>query len=87
MQVVYDSHGKHVGGKFSNPDINSPTVRKEFDEQMNFWLNEWLPKQKEIAATPDGVKPPEKDPSEKTAPAAKESSPGTPPTKTLTPKP
>lgn len=50
-QSKYDEAGKIVRGsgvKFDQ-DINSPEVKKTFAAEMNFWLKDWLKKEKKSA--------------------------------------
>lgn len=51
-QGKYDEVGKVVRGsgvKFDQ-DINSPEVKKAFEAEMKFWLNDWLKKEQKNAA-------------------------------------
>lgn len=51
-QSKADANGKPVRGsgvKFDQ-DINSPEVRKTFEAEMKFWLNDWLKKQQKTSA-------------------------------------
>ncbi|MBI4060654.1 MAG: hypothetical protein HY403_04420 [Elusimicrobia bacterium] len=51
-QSKFDEAGKVIRGsgvKFDQ-DINSPEVRKTFEAEMNFWLKDWLPKERRAAA-------------------------------------
>jgi hypothetical protein len=70
LHGVYDTAGKPASATSSYPDVNSPEIQKEFRAEMNFWLKEWLPKQKEVAAAPETMKSPGKVWPAKTAASA-----------------
>lgn len=39
----YDDNGRPYGVSASYPDVHAPKVRKAFEKEMIFWLNDWLP--------------------------------------------
>jgi len=45
-----DGKGVRGSGVKTDQDINSPEVRKTFETEMQFWLNDWLKKQSPAAA-------------------------------------